>query len=497
MSAGESPPTTAVYARISEVDDTDEPTRGRSDGVDRQVADGMALCRKNRWAHLDPFVDNDYSASDYATKVRPAYQAMMRLVRAGGVTRIVCWDVDRLYRRMKELEELIELANAGRLSIVSMHGDLDLSTGEGRFLARSLVNMAQKSSDDTSRRIRRQRQAWRDKGIAKGGRTAFGWKDAMTPDPKQVKLINNAMKAVLAGESLTAIARDWNERGVPTQGGGKHWTHDVVRQVLINPRHIGKMTHGREILGDGRATHKRQIVGDAQWPSIVDRETFERVSAIVDSRAAHLVGKAHPRLPYSGVLVCGRCGANLTGHKNNGKRAWRCMRLEGSSASGCNGITILAEPLEAHICEVLFRYVDNVTLAQLLDADSDDQRANVIAKLTDLERRADEYLDMLGSGELDRAGYAKLRQRLLAEQAALTNRLAQTERHSVLAPYVGRPGRLQKEWANLSIDRKRAILSAALAPIRILPGGRGRRFNDGRVCFGERAESMAELLSAS
>jgi DNA invertase Pin-like site-specific DNA recombinase len=471
---------TAVYARISEVDNDDTPTRGRTDGVDRQVADAVALCERSGWPHLAPFVDNDFSASDYATKVRPGYQEMMRLVRAGEVGRIVCWDIDRLYRRMKELEELIELATAGRVSIVSMYGDLDLSTGDGRFVARSLVNMAQKSSDDTSRRIRRQRQALRDRGIAKGGRTAFGWADPMTPHPVEAKLVVAAMHAVLAGESLVGIARAWEAKGVPTKQGGEHWDQARVSQILTNPRHIGRMTHR----GDD--------VGPAAWPAIVDRETFERVTATLKSRSAHLYGISHAHRPLSGVLVCGSCGNSLSRSQNNGVACWRCFKRPGA---GCNGVSVKAEHLDPRVYEALFAYVDTVKLAQLVDAGAGDVKADVVAELAALERRADEYLDMLDSGELDRRGYARLRQRLLADQAALTNRLARSE-HSVLTPYVGRPGRLQKAWPDLSVDRQRAIIQAALGPIEVRGTTRRRLFDPDRVRF-RGGQTMTELLEAA
>ena len=469
VAAPGTPELTAIYARLSEIPDDDEtPRQERTDAVDRQVADGLGLCTDSGWAHLEPFVDNDYSASDYATKPRPAYERMMHLVRSGEVTRIVCWDIDRLYRRMKELEELIALANAGRVSIVSMHGDLDLSTADGRFTARILVSMAQKSSDDTSRRIRRQRQALLSEGIAKGGRVAFGWADAMTPDPVEAKLIVEAMHAVLAGESLVGIAKAWDAAGVPTKVKAPYWTFGTVRQILINPRNVARMVH------------KGEDVGPAAWPAIVDRATFERVVATLETRSAHLYGKTHAQAPLTGVLECGYCGNNLHHSANNGVRAWRCMKRAGTAATE---VAVDAKKLEARIYGVLFLYVDKVSLAQLVDADDDDARGNVVGELADLERKADEYLDMLASVR-STGGYARLRQGLLAEQAKLTNRLARTERHSVLAPYAGRPGRLQGAWPDLSVDRKRAIITAALGPITVNGTKRRRTFDPDRVRFG-------------
>jgi DNA invertase Pin-like site-specific DNA recombinase len=479
------PPTgdlTAIYARISEADEDDAAAtiRLRTDGVDRQVADGTALCDRNGWAHLPPFVDNDYSASDYATKARPAYRRMMAMVRAGEITRIVCWDIDRLYRRVKELEELIELASTGRLSIVSMHGDLDLSSADGRFTARILVSMAQKSSDDTSRRIRRQRQADRDKGIARGGRVAFGWKDPMTPDPAEAKLIVEAMHALLAGESLVGIAKDWNRRGVPTKVSAKYWTFATVQQILTNPRNIAKVTHGYETEEGRRKWRRRQIVGDAQWPAIVDRATYEAVIATIDGRAAHLTGIPHAQAPLTYVMVCGHCGNSLTQGRNNGQTSWRCYRRPGV---GCNRISVKAERLEPRVYEALFLYVDKMKLAELVDdADIADAQTDIIGQITALERKEVEYEDMLDADELDRRGFNRLRQRLLAEKAALTSRLARFERH-VLAPYAGQPGRLRQAWDDLSVDRQRAIIAAALGPIVVRPTERRRFFDPDRVRF--------------
>jgi hypothetical protein len=239
-----------------------------------------------------------------------------------------------------------------------------------------------------------------------------------------------------------------------------------------------------------------QVVGDATWPAIVDRDIFERVTAIVESRGAHLVGRTHAQAPLTSVMVCGKCGNTLRQAQANRKRAWKCGQLP-AGGGGCGGVLVKAEPLEARIYEVVFRYVDTVKLAQLVDAGEDDVRARVVDQLAALERRADEYLDMLASGELTRADYGKVRQSLLIEQAALTNKLARSERHTVLAPYLGKPGRLEKAWPDLSVDRKRAVIVAALAPITVYGAARkGPGFDVNRVRFGELNQRAEELLAS-
>jgi hypothetical protein len=316
----------------------------------------------------------------------------------------------------------------------------------------------------------------------------------MTPDPEEVKLIAEAMEALLAGESLSGVAKEWNRRGIPTKMGAKHWTFNTVQQVITNPRNIAKVTHGYAAEEGRRKWRRRQVVGDAQWPAVVDRATYESVTATLDVRGAHLTGIPHARAPLTYVMVCGFCGNTLTQGKNNGNRSWRCFKRPGT---GCNRVSVQAEHLEPRVYEALFAYVDNVKLAQLVDARTDeDDNAAIIDQLARLDRKALEYLDMLHAEEINRAEHARLRQKLLVDQAALTDRLARSERQNVLAPYAGRPGRLQEAWEDLSVDRKRAILTAALGPIVIGASSRRRGFDPDRVRFkGDR--TMDELLAAA
>ena len=474
----ETPALTAIYLRLSQ-GDGDRDDGQMSGSIDRQLADTTGLCRRNGWDYLQPFIDDDFSASMYAHKARPAYTEMMRRVRGGEIGRIVCYDVDRLYRQPKELEELIDLASTGKVSIISMSGDLDLSTGDGRFVARILVNMAAKASDDTSRRIRQANAAARQKGLSAGGsRPAFGWKDRMTPDPVESKLLADACKAVVAGESVLGIARAWHHAGVPTKYGGKSWDQAGVSEMLVNPRHAG-LVH-----------HRGEVVGPAVWPAIISRELHEAVVAAIADRGRHLVGKNHAMHELSSTLTCGRCGNHLSRAKINKKPSWRCLR---QPSRGCNGVSVIASALEARLYRVLFLYVDGMELASLVDAGAGDEQAILVGRLTELERREDEAADMFRDGTIDRRIFARIRDGLLADRAAATQRLSRLGTRNVLAPYAGRGGVLEAAWDGLSVDVRRSLLVAALAPI-ILLQGKGPKFDVDRVRFGKDQQTAEQLL---
>ena len=121
------------------------------------------------------------------------------------------------------------MADAGQVEIVSVTGgDLDLGTSDGRLVARMLVSVAAKSSEDTSSRLLRQRQQARLAGRPTGGRRPFGWLDQVTPDPDESRVLLAAMDNVLAGASLSDIAREWTAAGIHA----RNWNSSDVSGIL-------------------------------------------------------------------------------------------------------------------------------------------------------------------------------------------------------------------------------------------------------------------------
>jgi DNA invertase Pin-like site-specific DNA recombinase len=459
---------TAIYARIS-LDDV-----GDAAGVTRQLTDCRALCERHRWPAKE-FVDNDISASRYTRKRRPEYLDMLDRVRSGELRRVVCYNIDRLYRRVKELEELIDLAEAGAVEIISLEGDLNLSTGDGRFTARILVSMAEKSSDDSSRRLRRQRAERRSQGLMAGGARAFGWRDQETPDPAETALVVEGMNRVLAGESLSAICQSWNARSISTVKGCR-WENTTLRQSLTNPRHAGLMAHHGEIMGG------------AAWPAIVERATYERVCAVIVARGARFTGIPHRSHLLTRLVVCGRCGENLTrGTSREGAAVLSC-NVRKASGTGC-GLNIRAEPVEHMVTKGTFHYVDNLTLAELAKGGRrEDDSVAVEIELAAVEARQEELGEVYAAGKLNLRAFTAASTKLDAAAVRLRKRLADRAGDNPLVPYAGHPGVLAEVWDKLSMERRRAVITAAAGgePFTIRPhlGGTRNRFNPARVDLG-------------
>lgn len=109
--------------------------------VDDQREDLTKLCTARGWSWTE-YKDNDFGASGRmpgstkASKKRPAYDNMVRDIKAGKLDAIAVWDTDRLYRQPRELEDIIDLADLHGVALATVTGDYDLSTPSGRANAR-------------------------------------------------------------------------------------------------------------------------------------------------------------------------------------------------------------------------------------------------------------------------------------------------------------------------------------------------------------------------
>jgi DNA invertase Pin-like site-specific DNA recombinase len=492
---------TAIYTRISE-------DRQEGAGVRDQFADATDLCRLNGWTDVVPFEDNDISASKYARRHRPSYRAMLNQIREGKIKRIVVAHIDRLYRQPRELEELIDLADAGRIEIMSVYsGPVDLSTSDGRAMARIQIAMAAKASEDTSRRVLRAKQRAREAGLHTGGSRAFGWVrltvtdpdgtkretwDPMTPDPFEADLIRRAIDDVIAGASLTGIAEQWNAAGIAqvhVEGPEPRWTNKTVKTILMSPRHAGLMPRTVEETDEEGNTRMRVVPdGPAAWPAIVDRARWERCREILEEREARA---SHPRRRslLTGLLVCGNCGTVITSSHHSTpnpdgtpRRVWRCSGNPGMVGTdgkrACGKVSITAGLLEQRIVGATFEAVDNSDLGELVKAraESDRKAAAIMNDIADIDRRIRETEAAYARpGGTPRARYEREMSRLETAKADLEGQYSSLGHTSFLFRYAGRPGALSAAWESLSVEEKNAAIREAIGRVAIMPATRKGR----------------------
>lgn len=468
-----------IYCRISD-DKTSEEA-----GVGRQEADCRGFCARQGFEVVEPpLVDNDISASQYSRKRRPAYRRLLELVESGEAEVIVAWHIDRLYRQPKELEHLVDVADRTGVVIHTLNGKLDLTDSDGKAMARVLVAMAAKASDDTSRRVRRMHQQLAEEGRPAGAVPPYGYRavpiDPDAPagrkewiiDPEAAARIRDAATRVIAGGSLRAICTEWNAQGIPAARGGR-WNTTPLRRLLLNPRIAGLRTWNGE------------VVREATWPAILTPEESVDIRAVLRTRPG--VATAHKYVLGSGLAVCGNCGHPLQSRPNSrGKRAYAC--INGTNYGGCGKVHRVAEPIEQAV-QVRALVALNSTEPPAEDPEAKRLEAGVQAASARLSQAAAAY----AAGDLDLAAYKSARAAVEARTAKLQAELAQRMQATALPA-----GGFQLEirsaqtgetlfegfrsdgpwtawWKQAAFDEQKALLRRVIERVEVAPAGRGHR----------------------
>jgi site-specific DNA recombinase len=180
------------------------------------------------------------------------------------------WDVDRLTRPPRELEDVVDLAEPHGVALASVGGEIDLATPQGRLTARIKGNVAKHESEQLARRVRA-KMAQRAETGQPHGRIAYGWRREQIYNdqgrrlgcrdvlhPEQAEVIRSCAAALLAGESLRAVTADLNERGVLSLNG-KPWER----------RRFGVCCCGSGTSGSAciRAKSWLRVTGSRSWTS--------------------------------------------------------------------------------------------------------------------------------------------------------------------------------------------------------------------------------------
>jgi DNA invertase Pin-like site-specific DNA recombinase len=268
-------------------------------------------------------------------------------------------------------------------------------------------------------------------------------------------------------KSLTAVARELNEAGVPSpRNGARGWSSGNVRFITQKPNYYGQGVYNRTawaenpnapFSGDVTAQKKktvRQVKEASQWktfpvPALVDRRTWDAAQEVVrfhaDGRGSTV---KHKDALLRGVIVCPRCLMRMhyrqrARHTKNGERLYTfytCQLHDHAAAPGraydCDFTSIIrGEDADAHAkrqLSALLSQPDNLRdAAEEYLAQTEDSNAGAtqyqIERWTRKLSELDTKLERLGrgwvNGTIDDALYHRLQDELKTEREAARDAL--------------------------------------------------------------------------
>lgn len=439
-----------IYCRIS------DDRHGDALGVKRQEKECRALCRREGWNVAEVIVDNDVSA--YSGKRRPGYERLLQGLKAGSWGAVVAWHPDRLHRSPKELEGFIDVIDAAKAKVSTVSaGVVDLSTATGRMTARIVGAVARQQSEQAAERIRSKHRELAENGHPAGGGTRpFGYlPDRVTRHPVEAPLVEQAARAILDGQTLRGVTRDWQDRGVPTVSG-RPWTTTVVRRILTSARSAGVREHGG----------KRY---PGTWEPLLDEMTWRRVRAVLLDPARRVNHAPRSYLLTGGIAVCGLCDKPLIARPRGDKaRSYVCA--SGPGFHGCGKIRILAETFEDDVTRSVADRLASSPLPSL-EVDVDGVLTEIDRTDAALTELADDYY---ARRAITRAQFQSASAKLQARLGELRSEAASIERVGA-APV---DDDAQEALASDDLLRRRPVIAAVVERVRVMPAVRGRNFYD-------------------
>jgi len=208
----------------------------------------------------------------------------------------------------------------------------------------------------------------RDQGRHLGGRPRYGYRlvdtgphpnkthaawgrrvHRLDPDPQTAPHVRWMFARRLAGASTASIARQLDERRIPSPAmydpdRNKHrtntgWTLRTVAAILANPRYTGRQVWNRQ-----RTNHNETVPGDKRTSLGPTRAWNPRSEWITSSQRTHpaLISdtdflaaqdvtaistpndRAIRRYALTGLLICATCGRRLDAHWVHGRPGYRC-----------------------------------------------------------------------------------------------------------------------------------------------------------------------------
>jgi site-specific DNA recombinase len=470
----------AIYTRISR----DEAKTGQK--VEDQEKDCRELADRLGLEIVEVFTDNDISAmrSTRRGKRRRRWEDLLDAIRAGQVDMVLATEPERVQREMVDLLTYIDACEPYNVPTYTVRGgNFDLSTPDGRSHAKIVTAIKENEAEKAKQRMKAGRVHKVGRGEWVGGRRPFGYEaDGVTVNQVEADALRWAAAQILEGISLNAICNGLNRREIRTSTG-KEWQPTELRRVLVRPRNAGLSQHRtcgkRQEPGKHHHTAKCvEIVGRAEWPAILDEDTWRGVCAVLGDPARRTNTTTAHRWLMSGLARCGApvgdtiCGSPVKATSAGGHSRGRRMKPGYTCRTGKHVVREAAE-VDAYVEAVIVERLSRPDAADLLAPDRKGDTSALHLKDAALQARLDEYGRLAGEGEIDASQLVQITASIRRQREEITAALAAMTRGSVLAG-VADAEDPAKVWAGLDLSRKRAIVDV-LIDVVILPAHKGRR----------------------
>lgn len=472
----------AVYARQSVEKKDSLSLSGQIDLCRRTAGDG----------ELKVYQDAGYSGKNTD---RPAFQRLMRDVKAGKIHMLYVYRLDRFSRSVADFGQLWQVLQANRVEFVSVSENFDTSTPMGRAMLHIIMVFAQLERETIAQRVRDNYYRRAASGAWPGGPAPFGFDNgrstgrsgrevpALLPN-KNAAVVQRIFEEYGTTEiSLSRLAKKLTQEGI---SGPKRaaWDNVTLSRILHNPAYVnadeqvrlhylaqGVIAEDPPSYFDGQ--HGLLLVGKRDAGSRKYTEAEHHTLSVLSSGGlveAGLFLRCQEKLRknrqlgrsgqgkhtwLSGLMKCAKCGYSISVAADGDRRYLYCSgryRLSHCDAAVRVGLSELEIGVGEEVVQLLSRCPESVREAA--------GESRCMRQLEALDRQAERLLDAFAQSKSISVSYL---QKSLDKIERERQTILQTEvRASQQAPS---PQRIN--FAALSFAEKKAVAAQLIRRINI------------------------------
>ena len=315
--------------------------------------------KEHGFTNTEFYVDDGYSGTNFN---RPDFQRMMSDVEEGKIRTVIVKDMSRLGRDYLGVGYYTDtFFPEHNIRFIAVNDCVDSDDGENELAPfRNVMN--EMYARDISRKVRSAHRIRGNSGEPLG-QPPYGYrKDPLNKkhwiiDPAAAQVVRDIFRMCLEGKGNDTIARIlqengilnctayWHEKGIgrggkKTQPNPYRWKNSTIRKILTQQEYCGDVinfkTYSKSFKDKTRIDNPEEnwvIFKDVHEP-IVDRDTFERVQALLQKKAQK-EKKRREKSPLALKIVCGNCGTVFQRRSSqNGYVTWVC-RTHDRHAADC------------------------------------------------------------------------------------------------------------------------------------------------------------------
>lgn len=307
----------AAYARVS------RDTERLMHSISAQVSYYSGLIQNNpEWEYAGVYADFGITGTN--TSKRNEFNRLIADCEAGRIDIVLTKSISRFARNTVDLLETVRHLKDLGIEVRFEKENINSFSEDGELMLSLLASFAQEESRSISENckwgIRRRFQSG-EIGVANKHLLGYQYDEERkqyTIIPEEAKSVRWMFQMYIDGLSLREIADNLNSAGVRSVLGNE-FQEGSVRQLIFNEVYTGDIRRQKCYMAD--PLKKNKVPNRGELPqyymadcheAIIDRETYAKVQAEMERRAALV----NPTYCFTKKIRCGVCGNNFTRKKD-------------------------------------------------------------------------------------------------------------------------------------------------------------------------------------